>query len=101
MKSCPHCETQIDIRKLRYQGLFKSYRVCPHCKAGFSVDTDTKRRQTICMVVALISLVFTLLLYCESSDWLIPSLLSYAALVGLVYWGNRKLYFVPYERNAK
>lgn len=53
------------------------------------------------MVLSAISLVFTLLLYYESNNWLEPALSSYIVLGGLIYWGNRKMYLVPYSTKRK
>ena len=64
----------------------------------FTVDTDTKYRQATFIVIAVISLVFTILLYYGDSKWLIPSLVSYVVLSLLIYWGNKKVFFVPYQK---
>lgn len=98
MKACPYCNTGIDIRKLDHPGLFANYRVCPECGGLFTVDTDTKYRQAIFIVIALISLVYTLQLYFCGSEWLVPSLASYVVLGLLMVWGNRKVYFVPFTK---
>jgi ribosomal protein S27AE len=99
MQKCPHCSAEIIIRKLPHQGLFKSYRICPKCGGSFTVDTHTKYRQAISLVIALISLVFTILLYLGDKGWLIPAIGSYAVLGLLIYWGNKKVFFVPYKRS--
>ena len=98
MQICPHCSIKIRIKKLHYQGLFNSFRMCPDCGGKFTVDTDTKYRQTACIVISLISLVFTILLYNGNSKWLIPALVSYVVLGLLIYWGNKKVFFVPYQK---
>ena len=98
MQTCPHCITEIDIRELDYQGLFKNYRICPHCGGSFTVDRDTKYRQAIFIFIALISLTFTVFLYFIGTEWLAPSLVSYVVLGILIYWGNSKVFFVPYEK---
>ena len=97
MKSCPHCNIEIRVRELPHQGLFDNFRVCPNCEGLFTVDTDTKRRQAICIVILLVSLLFTVLLYFKGMEWLIPALFSYAVITGVLYWGNKNLFFVPYE----
>jgi len=43
-------------------------------------------------------LVFTLFLYFDDTAWLIPSLISYIALGALLFWGNKKVHFVPYDK---
>ena len=63
------------------------------------MDTATKYRQAACLVIAVISLVLTLLLYGRDSTWLIPALVSYVVLGFLIYWGNKKVFFVPYPKN--
>lgn len=97
MKTCPHCQIEIRVRELPHPGLFSNFRVCPGCGGRFTVDTDTRIRQAICLPIALISLAFTILLYFRGTDWLAPSLASYVALGLLIYWGNRQLFFVPYK----
>lgn len=49
------------------------------------------------IVVALISLAFTLFLYFVGTQWLFPALVSYGFLAGLVYRGNKHVTLVPYE----
>lgn len=101
MKICPHCKVEIRVRELPHQGLFNTYRICPDCGGSFTVDRDTKYRQAACLIIALISLVFTMLLYYKNEEWLIPALASYVSLGLIIYWGNRKLYFIPYEKDQK
>ena len=98
MKKCPHCYKEIRIKELPRQGFFDSYRICPECGGSFTVDKDTKYRQALFIIVALISLVFTMLLYYGDNTWLFPAILSYVALGILLYWGNKKIYYVPYEK---
>lgn len=97
MLTCPHCHCDIDLKTLPHPGMFANYRVCPDCGERFTQDRDTKVRQYLFLLVALISLVFTLLLYFDSNDWLLPSIMSYIAVGGLMYWGNRNVLLVPYE----
>ena len=99
MQKCPHCSTDIIIRELPHQGLFKSYRVCPKCGGCFTADIDTKYRQALLIVISLMSLVFILFLYFEETGWLFPALVSYFALGILLYWGNRKMFLVPYIKD--
>ncbi len=98
---CPHCTAELKINELPHQGLWESFRVCPECGGLFTADPDSKYRQALLIVVLLISLVFTLLLYYENESWLIPALASYVALGALLYWGNKKIYFVPYQKRSK
>jgi hypothetical protein len=63
------------------------------------LDTDTKYRQAAFLVITVISLAFTILLYYGYSKWLIPALVSYVVLGLLIYWGNKKLFFVPYQED--
>ena len=96
MTTCPHCKHEICIRELRHPGLFENYRICPYCGGRFTVDRKTKRKQAIFIVIALISLGFTLLLYFQGETWLPPALVSYVVLGLLVYRANKKVFFVPY-----
>jgi len=95
--TCPHCSIEIRINELPHEGLFESYRLCPGCGGQFTVDKNTKYRQAALIVIALISLALTILLYFGESRWLVPAVISYAVLGLLIYWGNKKVYFVPYE----
>ena len=99
MQTCPHCRIEICLQELPHQGLFNSFRICPGCGGKFTVDSDTKYRQTIFIFIALISLVFTILMYFRGLEWLIPSLVSYVVLGLLVYWGNRQLFLVPCRKD--
>ena len=98
MQRCPHCHIEIRLRELPHQGIWTSYRVCPNCAEKFTVDPATKRRQAVCLVIAILSLVFTILLYFQGTDWLIPSLISYLVLGWVIYWGNKQVYLVPYRK---
>lgn len=95
MQRCPHCHTEVRLRDLPHQGLFSSDRVCPTCGDRFTPDPDTKCRQALCLVLALIALAFTLLLYYDDTAWLLPALASYVALGLWMAWGNWKMFLVP------
>lgn len=97
MQTCPHCHSEIKLRELRHQGMWKNYRLCSACGGAFTVDSATRTRQAMFIVVAVVSLVFTLFLYFVGTQWLLPALVSYGFLAGLVYWGNKHVTFVPYE----
>ncbi len=101
MTICPHCSIEIRLRELGYQGLLKSFRICPNCGGSFTVDTDTKYRQALFIFIAIISLAFTILLYFQGSDWLFPALFSYVVLGLLIYWGNKNLFLVPYQERSE
>ena len=98
MQHCPHCGREIRIRELPHPGFLKNYRICPDCGGRFTVDSDTKYRQALFIVMALIALVFTLFLYFDDTAWLAPALASYVVLGLLLYWGNKNVYFVPYKK---
>lgn len=97
--TCPHCGDAVVMRELRHQGIWASHRLCPHCAGAFVVDRDTRRRQAICIAIALLSLLFTGLLYFRGNDWLFPALASYAVLAALIYRGNRLVVLVPWPEN--
>jgi predicted RNA-binding Zn-ribbon protein involved in translation (DUF1610 family) len=99
--ACPHCNDAIVMRELRHQGLFACHRLCPHCGKAFSVDRDTRRRQAVCLVVALFSLLFSVLLYAGFDAWLLPALLSYAVLAILIYRGNQRVRLVALTADEK
>ena len=100
MKTCPYCQTEIIVKELPHPEVFKNYGICPKCNGSFTVDTDTKYRQALCLIIGIMSLVFTLFLYFDNNDWLIPAIASYVALGFITYWGNKKLYFVPYKKQV-
>lgn len=95
--TCPHCNVEIRVREIPHPGFFQNHRTCPNCRGRFTPDTDTKYRQGIFIFITIVSLVLTLLLYFESIEWLIPAIFSYAVLGLLIYWGNKRIYFVPYK----
>ena len=99
MQTCPHCNIEIRVRGLPHQGLFKSFRICPNCGGCFTADTKTKHRQTICIFIAVVSLALTLLLYFQGSEWMIPAIVSYVILGIIIYWGNKHVFFVPYQED--
>ena len=89
----------IIIKELPHQGVFDSHRICPECGGSFTVDKNTKYRQYYLIIIILISLIFTLLLYFDGNDWLVPAIISYVVFTALLYWGNKKLYYVPYKKD--
>lgn len=97
MLACPHCKHEIRINELPHQGFFDSFRICPECGGSFTADSDTKYRQAIAIFIAIISLVLTIMLYLDSAEWLLPAIVSYAALGLLIFWGNKRIFFVPYN----
>lgn len=97
MLKCPHCKAEIVLKTLPHPGFFKDYRICPGCGGKFTPDRETKYRQAVCIIVALLSLLFTGFMYHDGTDWLVPAVISYVALAGLIFWGNKKIYLVPYR----
>ena len=97
MLSCPHCEKEIVMRKLGHPGLFKNFRICQNCNGKFMPDLKTKYRQAICIVLATVSLLLTIMLYFNGTEWLVPAVISYVLLGLLIYWGNKHIVLVPYE----
>jgi uncharacterized protein (DUF983 family) len=95
--TCPHCHDEICLRELPHQGFSKSFRICPGCGGSFTPDKDTKYRQAILIVIAVISLILTLFLYFDSTDWLIPAVASYVVFALLLYWGNKRVFLVVYH----
>jgi hypothetical protein len=96
MLTCPHCETKIVMRQLSHPGLFKNFRICPNCNGKFTPDLKTKYRQAICIFLAIVSLVLTIMLHINGTEWLIPAVISYLFLGLLIYWGNKHIFLVPY-----
>ncbi len=96
MLCCPHCQSEIVLRDLKHQGMLRSDRICPNCCGRFTVDADTKRRQLWFIVLAVVSLVLTLLAYFEFADCLSLALLSYLLIAVLLIWANGKVKLVPF-----
>ncbi|UCD70027.1 MAG: hypothetical protein JSW48_08345 [Betaproteobacteria bacterium] len=65
------------------------------------VDAGTRYRQAAFLVIAVVSLIMTLLLYVRGTVWLISALVSYIVLGLLIYWGNKRLHLVPFEQRQK
>lgn len=101
MQQCPHCSEEIQMRELPHPGLFANFRRCPNCGDSFTVDPNSKHRQALFLVGLLVSLVLSVLLYFDGMNWLLPALASYIFLAGLLYWGNKKLFLVPYRQGKK
>ena len=99
MQRCPHCNIEIRVRELPHQGILKNFRVCPGCGGYFTVDTKTKYRQAIFLLIAVVSLILTLLMYYQGSEWMIPAIVSYIILGIVIYWGNKHVFFVPYQED--
>jgi len=89
------------MRELPHPGLFANFRICPACSGSFTADPDTKLRQALFLIVALVSCVFTVSLYFGSNKWLIPALASYVVAGLLLYWGNKKMFLVPYKKDKR
>jgi hypothetical protein len=97
--TCPHRGNAIVMRDLPHQELFSSQRPCPHRGGSFTVDRLTRRRRAVFIVIAVVSLLLTVLLYRDADRWLIPALISYAVLAILLHHGNRKVVPVPWSQN--
>lgn len=100
MPTCPHCNEAIVVRELPHPSVIKNFRICPACGGTFTVDSDTKRRQAMFLVLAVVSLILTCLLYYKGNAWLAPSLVSYVVLAGVLYWANKQVRFVPYDEES-
>jgi hypothetical protein len=68
--------------------------MCPACNQAFEVDPTTKRRQAAFIVLALVSLVLTVLMWVDVTKWLPYALPSYLLLGAAIYFGNRRVFFV-------
>jgi len=101
MLTCPHCNQKVELRELPHPGLFASYKSCPHCAGNFTPDIHAKYRQVIFLFAGIISLVLTVLLYIDSRVWLVSVIISYIAMGVIVYWGNKHMFLVPYEKSTK
>lgn len=89
------------MRELPHQGLFKNFRICPNCKGSFTPDINTKYRQAKFIFILIISLVISLLLYLDGTRWLIPAFFSYVILGIILYWGNKRMFLVPYPNGRE
>jgi len=101
MKTCPYCNHEVLIRELPHQGVFQTFRICPECNGRFTPDTKTKYLQGFFIFIAIISMVLTILLYFNGSRWLIGAMSSYVILGLTIYWGNKRMYLIPYHNESK
>ena len=99
MPECPHCRQVIDGKDIRDSLSIKPYRPCPSCARPFTVDVSTKYRQAVALAIALISLAFTLGWFFRGTGWLIPAIISYIILAVFLYLANKRVVFVPYEKD--
>jgi hypothetical protein len=97
MHTCPLCSAHFHVRQLPHQSWWKNYRVCPSCGGRISVDSDTKIRQALFLLVALMSLGFTVMLQFDGPHWLLPAIVSYVVIGLALYRGTKKMFFVPYD----
>ncbi len=98
MLSCPHCGSDIDFAKLDHPSIFANFRQCPVCSQPFTVDSKTRLRQALAIIVAIVALIYTILMYFQGTAWLFHSLASYVILALLVWFGNKRVRLVPYRR---
>ena len=96
MLTCPHCNEPVELRQLQHQDLFSSHRICPACDGAFDVDSDTKRRQGIFIIVAVVSFVLTLLMFSNFLPWAPFAVVSYAILGVGIHRANKKVRLVKY-----
>jgi uncharacterized protein (DUF983 family) len=101
MHICPHCSFEIHLKELPYQGFAKSHRRCSECGGYFTADAKTKRRQALFLFILIISTALTILLYLNGTKWLIPATISYVICGTIFYIGNKRIFFVPYQKNRK
>jgi len=99
MSDCPHCKNEIDGKYLREQFSLKPYKSCPSCRGLFTVDSSTKQRQALGVIIALISLLLTLGLFSMGEKLFIPAAISYIVLGFYIYWANKLVKFVPYDKD--
>ena len=96
MVSCPSCGGPIRAKDLDRFSL-KPYQTCPHCGTRFTVDPGTRRRQQVALVLSLGALASTAGWLLLDRPWLVPSVTSYAILIGFIAWANRRVRFVEYD----
>ena len=89
----------IDGAGLSRQSPFNAFRECASCGQRFTVDSATKRRQIVGVLIAIIALLLTLSLFFIGTRWLIPAIVSYLVLGGWVAWSNQRVSFIPYQED--
>ena len=62
------------------------------------MDPHTKRRQAAFIVLATVSLIFTVLMYFNFRGWALFGIPTYVILGALIYSANRKVYLVKHDR---
>ena len=96
MPSCPSCRSDISGQEIAQRLTLKPYRLCPNCRQRFTVDSRTKRRQLIALILAVSSLIFTIGWCFVDQPWIVPSITSYIVLVGHIYRSSRLVEFVNF-----
>jgi hypothetical protein len=97
MLTCPACNTEIDPREIVDRFSLKPYVTCPHCQIPITVDSATKRRQALAIVVAVVSLILTVGWCFMNKAWFVASIASYVVLVGWIAWSNPRVHYVIYR----
>lgn len=99
MHACPFCSARFHVRELPHQSWWNNYRLCPSCHGRITVDRDTKIRQALFLIIAVVSLGFTAMLQFDGNDWLLPALASYLVMAFALYRGTKNVFFVPYDKD--
>jgi hypothetical protein len=76
----------------------RPYNVCQECGGKFTVDSDTKKRHFIALILALAMLGFTFSVYYWGSSWLLGTIVSHVVFWVYVGYATSKVIYVPYRK---
>lgn len=96
--NCPVCGSDMRSRSLLSHYSLKVYRVCPDCKAKYTSDVNTRKRQLPILVLALIALGLTLAIGFKGSAWLLPAAVSHIILWAFIGYTLSRITYVPYHK---
>ena len=93
---CPWCDSDMRGASLLSLYTLKPYRTCPDCKAKYTSDPDSRKRQLPIAILCLLVLGLSLAVGAEGSGWLVPAVLSYIALGAYLFYTLSRIRYVKY-----
>ena len=94
--NCPVCGSDMRINRLLPKIDLRSYKVCPDCQSKYTVDADTKRREWVLLVFAVITFASAAAGFIVGFPWGFVSLFSGTGLLLYVGYAISKMSYVSY-----
>jgi uncharacterized protein (DUF983 family) len=94
--NCPVCGSDMRSRSLLSHYSLKPYRVCPDCKARYTSDARTRKRQIPIVLLAVIASGATIAVGLKGLVWVLPAVLSHIVLWGYIGYALSKMRYVRY-----